>query len=90
MMQENSSHFKKVVPFSQMLFRHRFTGKSVFSVSFQFMSLSFFFYVSYYDSYYTIMPQAEWYNVPYFSVPPIGGRKVAKIKYNNRCAIIIT
>jgi hypothetical protein len=36
-----------------------------------------------------MMPQAEWYNKPYFSVPPIGERKVAKIKYNNRCAIII-
>jgi hypothetical protein len=28
--------------------------------------------------------------MPYFSVPPIGGRKVAKIKYNNRFAIIIS
>jgi hypothetical protein len=40
-------------------------------------------------AYYTMMPQAEWYNVPYFSVPPLGGRKVARIKYNNRFAIII-
>jgi hypothetical protein len=28
----------------------------------------------------TILPQAEWYHLPYFSVPPIGGRKVAEIK----------
>jgi hypothetical protein len=36
-----------------------------------------------------MMPQAEWYNRPYFSVSPSGERKVARIKYNNRFAIII-
>jgi hypothetical protein len=34
------------------------------------------------------MPQAEWYNEPYFSVSPIGERKVAEIKYNNRFRLL--
>jgi hypothetical protein len=37
----------------------------------------------------TILSQTEWYHVPYFSVPPLGGRKVAKIKYNNRILIAV-
>jgi hypothetical protein len=50
------------------------------------MQSRFSFAICDYD---TMMPQAEWYHMPYFSVPPLGGRKVAKIKYDNRFAIII-